>query len=96
MGLKILDEVKLNSGIVIESGLILSFKGYVQVIKKGGGEYVIRSHLHYYLNETQYNANNHILIEQRYRLLVSDVTGVNPLTLLYNDLKSQYTNYEDM
>lgn len=99
MAIKINEEVKLQNGIAITTGVVYSFKGKAQVNKQTDSNdnvtYITSGIASIYADESQYNAGNAICT-QEFKISNNYFPNSNLASNLYAELVSELSciNYE--
>jgi predicted translin family RNA/ssDNA-binding protein len=94
MAIKIIDSVPVRVGISL-TNTVATLSGSYKIDKRDG-VYTAEALILYYVNETQYAAANQLDVNHiRLVISVGDLAG-NIMTLLYNQLKSQYSSTIDI
>ena len=97
MGILVADEKKFNNGLVL-SGFVITVKGCIMEVLKIPSTTIYRVFykVYYYLNQNAYNAGNeHIETELKHLDVEGDISG-SIFTLIYNNIKSGYSNTTDI
>jgi hypothetical protein len=97
MGILVADEKTFTNGLIL-SNFVVSVKGCVMELTKipSTTTYRIFYKIYYYLNQNAYDSNSaYIQVEMKHLDVQGDISS-NIFTLIYNNIKSEYTNTTDI
>ena len=97
MGILVADSKTFSNGLVLVN-FVVSVKGCVMEVTKIQSTTIYRIFykVYFYLSQDTYNANNEPLETEMKHLDVQGDISSNIFTLIYNNIKSGYTNTTDI